>query len=53
MKENENENENLNLENSNYITEEEFEYDIWGQRSDDPDYMSQPQWAFDLEQNRY
>jgi hypothetical protein len=41
--------ENLNKENNQSIHEEEFDYDIWGQRSDDPNYMSQPQWAFEEE----
>lgn len=36
---------NLNSEN-NQINQEEFDYDIWGQRSDDPNFMNEPEQAF-------
>ncbi len=41
------ESKNLNPENSDNILEKKFEYDIWGQRSDDPNYMCEPQQVFE------
>lgn len=37
---------NLDQENIQIDQEEQFEYDIWGQRSDDPNYMNEPEQAF-------
>lgn len=51
-------NENNNIQNQDVVNEnkdqinsvEELDCDMWGQNSDDPNYMSQPYWALLEEQ---
>lgn len=39
-----------NEEGSQISSTEELDYDMWGQNSDDPNYMSQPYWTLLEEQ---